>query len=149
MARSKVLRTTKYKLAEIKETKPELFEEINTLFSEFERYKVALVEEHRKVAEAIADYDISRAMATKSIGKLLRKSGEAFPMVQVEPNVWVYRNKEGEVMFELAFTERDARNATRAQKAGLSREVQSEDGAELFESEEDNPGEDSPNGIGF
>lgn len=136
MPRNRVLRTTKYKLGEIKDKNPELFEEVDQLFVEFERYKTELVEEHRKVAEAIADFDISKAMATKSMGKLLRKAGDAFPMVKVEPSVWVYRNKDGEVIFELAFTERDYRNATRAQKAGLSREVQSEDGAELFEGDE-------------
>ncbi len=148
MARNRILRTTKYKLSEIKDSSPEIFEEVNHLFTEFERYKVDLVEEHRKVAEAIADFDIAKAMATKSMGTLLRKAGDAFPLVKVEPSVWVYRNKEGEVIFELAFTERDARNATRAQKAGLSREVQSEDGAELFEGD-DSEGSDKDEGLGF
>src|SRR5271163_3363454 len=127
------IRTTKYKLSEIKEKFPTEFEELQELFREFERYKTTLVEEYRKTAEAIADLDISKAMATKSIGKFLRKAGEAIPMVSVEPQWWVYRNKEGEIILESAFSERDYRNANRAQKAGLSREIQAEDGADLFE----------------
>lgn len=140
------IRTTKYKLVEIKEAHPEVFEECNELFREFERYKTALVEEYRKAAESLADLDISKAMATKSMGKFLRKAGEAIPMVSVEPQWWIYRNKEGEVILESAFTEREYRNAQRAQKAGLAREVQAEDGADLFE-EDETPDPDSS--LGF
>jgi hypothetical protein len=137
-----VLRTTKYKLSEIKESHPEDFTELNELFVEFERYKTALVEEYRKVAEAIADLDISKAMATKSIGRFLRKAGEAIPMVKVEPQWWIYRNKDGEVILESAFTERDYRNASRVQKAGLDREIQAEDAADIFENDGDDKHEE-------
>jgi hypothetical protein len=136
MARNRVLRTTKYKLSEIQEKFPDQFLELSELFVEFERYKTSLVEEYRKVAEAISDLDISKAMATKSMGKFLRQAGDSFPLVKTEPQWWIYRNKDGEIMLESAFSERDYRNASRANKASLSREVQSEDGADLFESEE-------------
>lgn len=142
MARNRVLKTTKYKLSEIKDKNPEIFEELNELFREFERYKTSLVEEYRKVAEAIADLDISKAMATKSMGKFLRKAGEAIPMVQVEPQWWIFRDKEGEIILESAFTEREYRNASRAQKAALSREIQSEDGAEMFENDAEGAAEE-------
>jgi len=137
------IHTTKYKLSEIKAKFPAEHEELEELFREYERYKTALVEEYRKTAEVIADLDISKAMATKSMGKFLRKAGEAIPMVSVEPQWWVYRNKEGEIILESAFSERDYRNANRAQKAGLSREIQAEDGADLFEGDDDDatPGE--------
>ena len=98
--------------------------------------------------EAVADFDISRAMTTKSAGRFFRKVGEAIGLVRVEPQWWVYRDKEGNIILESAFTERDYRNAARAQKAGLSREVQAEDGDGLFERDE----EDEKNGddnIGF
>ena len=81
------------------------------------------------------------------MGKFLRKAGESIPMVSVEPQWWIYRNKEGEVILESAFTERDYRNASRAQKAGLSREIQSADGAELFESEDADEKPEDP--LGF
>lgn len=142
MARQRVLRTTKYKLSEIKEQHPELYTELQELFREFERYKTTLVEEYRKTAEALADLDISKAMATKSMGKFLRRAGEAIPMVSVEPQWWIYRTKEGEIVLESAFTERDYRNATRAQKAGLDREVSSADGADLFETDGDHETEE-------
>jgi hypothetical protein len=61
----------------------------------------------------------------------------------------VYRDKEGNIILESAFTERDYRNAARAQKAGLSREVQSEDGAELFEQDETEDGKHEDESIGF
>lgn len=141
------IRTTKYKLLEIKAEHPEAFEELTELFREFERYKTTLVEEYRKTAEALADLDISKAMATKSMGKFLRKAGEAIPMVSVEPQWWIYRNKEGEIILESAFTEREYRNAQRAQKAGLAREIQSEDGAGLFEDDDEAPKE--PDALGF
>lgn len=145
--RSRVIRTTKYKLSEIQESHPETFESCQGLFREFERYKTTLVEEYRKVSEALADLDISKAMATKSMGKFLREAGEAIPMVKVEPQWWIYRDKDGNIILESAFTERDYRNASRAQKAGLSREVQAEDGADLFEQEDDSKGGDDP--LGF
>lgn len=147
MAKSRVLRTTKYKLKEIEGSHPEDFKELNELFTEFERYKTALVEEYRKVAEALADLDISKAMATKSIGKFLRKAGEAIPMVKVEPQWWIYRNKDGEVILESAFTERDYRNASRVQKAGLDREIQAEDAAGIFENEDDEKTDDDRMGF--
>ena len=146
MARNRVIRTTKYKLEEIKESHPEVFTDLNELFTEFERHKTSLVEEYRKVSEAIADLDISKAMTIKSMGKFLRKAGEAIPMVKTEPQWWIFRDKEGKIILESAFTEKDYRNASRAQKAGLSREVQSEDGADLFESE-DTPDETGPMGF--
>lgn len=145
--RNRVLRTTKYKLSELAKEHPDVHTELQTLFHEYELYKAGLVEEYRKVAEAIADLDISKAMATKSVGKFLRKAGEIIPMVKVEPQWWLYRTKDGEIILESAFTEKDYRNATRAQKAGLNREVQSEDGAELFETEDDEKHEDEA--IGF
>lgn len=147
MARQRVLRTTKYKLSEVKEKFPELHEELEGLFREFERYKTSLVEEYRKTAEALADLDISKAMATKSMGKFLRKAGEAIPMVAVEPQWWIYRNKEGEIVMESAFSERDYRNASRVQKAGLNREIDAEDGKELFETDGDSPEVDDPSGF--
>lgn len=147
MGKSRTLRTTKYKLSEIETSHPEIFQESSELFREFELYKTSLVEEYRKVAEAIADLDIAKAMATKSMGKLLRKAGEAMPLVKTEPQWWVFRDKEGNIILESAFTERDVRNASRAQKAGLSREVQSEDGAELFEGDDDE--NDDKGGMGF
>lgn len=147
MARSKVIRTTKYKLSEVKDMTSDVKEELVGLFTEFERYKTALVEEYRKVAEAIADLDISKAMATKSMGRFLRKAGETIPMVRVEPQWWIYRDKEGEIILESAFTERDYRNASRAQKANLGREVQSEDGIDLFETEDSEKHDDDH--IGF
>jgi len=138
VARSnRVIRTTKYKLNDLKFETPEQKTELEGLFREYERYKAGLVEEYRKVAESIADLDISRAMATKSIGKFLRQAGEVLAMVKVEPQWWVYRDKDGNIILESAFTERDVRNANRAQKAALSREVQAEDGADLFETEDD------------
>jgi len=137
MARNRVLRTTKYKLSEIEQKSPDQFQELTELFIEFERYKTSLVEEYRKVAEAVSDLDISKAMATKSMGKFLRQAGDAFPLVKTEPQWWIYRNKDGEIVLESAFTERDYRNASRANKASLSREVQSEDGADLFENDEE------------
>jgi len=133
----KVLRTTKYKLTEIQAEHPEEFSELSDLFREFERYKTTLVEEYRRTSEAIADLDISKAMATKSMGKFLRKAGAVIPMVATEPQWWIYRNKEGEIILESAFTERDYRNANRAQKANLNREISSEDGVEMFEQESD------------
>ena len=142
------IRTTKYKLSEIKAAHPESFEELTELFNEFERYKTTLVEEYRKTAEAIADLDISKAMATKSMGKFLRKAGESIPMVSVEPQWWIYRNKEGEIILESAFTEREYRNAARAQKAGLAREIQAEDGADLFE-DDDADGKTDGDPLGF
>lgn len=147
MARQQRLRGTKYKLTDIQKEHPQEFEELTEMFREFETYKTSLVEEYRKAAEALADLDISKAMATKSMGKFLRKAGESIPMVSVEPQWWIYRNKEGEVILESAFTERDYRNASRAQKAGLSREIQSADGAELFESEDADEKPEDP--LGF
>lgn len=148
MARNRVIRTTKYKLSEIKDSHPEIYQEATELFVEYERYKTTLVEEYRKLQEAVADFDISRAMTTKSVGRFFRKVGEAIGLVKVEPQWWVYRDKEGNIILESAFTERDYRNATRAQKAGLSREVQSEDGAELFEQDEEE-GKHEDESIGF
>lgn len=143
----RVLRTTKFKLDDYKTEHPEEHAELSELFREYERYKQTLVEEYRKTAEAIADLDISRAMATKSMGKFLRKAGNIIPMVAVEPQWWIYRSKEGDVVMETAFTERDYRNASRAQKAGLNREVQSEDGADLFESDTETEEHEEP--VGF
>lgn len=148
MARNRIIRTTKYKLSEIKDSHPEVFQEATELFVEYERYKTTLVEEYRKLQEAVADFDISRAMTTKSVGRFYRKVGEAIGLVKVEPQWWAYRDKEGNIILESAFTERDYRNATRAQKAGLSREVQSEDGAELFEQDEEE-GKHEEESIGF
>jgi hypothetical protein len=127
------LRTTKYKLTEIKADHPELFEELESLFGEFELHRIGMVEDYRKSAEVLADLDISKAMTIKSMGKFLRKAGEAIPMVKVEPQWWIYRTKEGEIILESAFTERDYRNAQRVQKAGLDREVSAEDADGLFE----------------
>jgi len=135
-------------LSEIKDSHPEIYQEATELFVEYERYKTTLVEEYRKLQEAVADFDISRAMTTKSVGRFFRKVGEAIGLVKVEPQWWVYRDKEGNIILESAFTERDYRNATRAQKAGLSREVQSEDGAELFEQDEEE-GKHEDESIGF
>lgn len=149
MARSnRVIRTTKYKLNELKFENDEQKTELEGQFREYERYKAGLVEEYRKVAEAIADLDISRAMATKAMGKFLRQAGEVLPMVKVEPQWWIFRDKDGNIILESAFTEKDVRNANRAQKAALSREVQTEDGADLFEQEEGDEKEES-GGIGF
>ena len=145
--RGRALHTTKYKLSEVKFQNEEQKKELEELFRELERYKGSLVEDYRRANEAIADLDVSRAMALKSQVKLLRLAGEVIPMVKVEPQWWVYRDKEGEVIFESAFTERDYRNASRAQKAGLSREIQSEDGADLFEKDEDE--HESEGHIGF
>lgn len=148
MSRSRPIRTTKFKLSELKFSGEEQQKELEELFREFERYKTTLVEEYRKVQEKIADLDISRAMATKSMAKFLRQAGEVLPMVQTEPQWWIYRNKDGEIILESAFTERDYRNASRAQKAGLSREVQSEDAAGLFETDESDDKEDDSH-LGF
>jgi hypothetical protein len=134
-------------LDEIKSEHPDQFTELSELFTDFERYKTSLVEEYRKVAEAVSDLDISKAMTTKSMGKFLRQAGDSFPLVKTEPQWWIYRNKDGEIILESAFTERDYRNASRAQKAGLSREVQSADGADLFENDEDE--KDDSNPLGF
>lgn len=145
---NRLIRTTKFELDSIKESHPEIHAEVSRLFTEFNRYKASLVEEYRKVAEAIADLDISKAMATKSLGKLLREAGEAIPMVKVEPQWWVFADKDGKIVLETAFTERDARNATRAQKAGLSRELQAEDGRDLFE-QNDEDDDEKPHKLGF
>jgi hypothetical protein len=139
--RNRVLRTTKFRLSEIKGEFPDICKELEELFTEFERYKTSMVEEYRKAAEVLADLDISKAMTVKSMGRFLRKAGEAIPMVKVEPQWWIYRTKEGEIILESAFTERDYRNATRAQKAGLDREVQAEDADDIFEKEERPPEE--------
>lgn len=130
----RILKTTKYYLDEVKDE--EAVKQLEALFNEFEGFKQTMVEEYRKTAEALADLDISKAMATKAMGKFLRVAGSHIPMVAVEPQWWIYRNKEGKIVLESAFTERDIRNATRAQKAGLSREISSSDGAELFEDDD-------------
>lgn len=148
MARSnRVIRTTKYKLNDLAFENPEQKTDLEGVFREYERYKASLVEEYRKVAEQIAELDIARAMATKCMGKFLRQAGEVLAMVKVEPQWWIYRDKDGNIILESAFTERDVRNANRAQKAALSREVQAEDGADLFEADDNEKEDHDP--IGF
>lgn len=128
------IKTTKYYLSKDIEDAA-VRTELEELFGTLETNKRVAVEEYRKAAEVLADLDIARAKTMKAMGQFLRKAGDYIPMVAVEPVWWAYRTKEGEIVLECAVTERDIRNAQRAQKAGLAREVQSTDGEGLFEDE--------------
>lgn len=139
-------RTTKFYLSK-DITDDGLRTELEELFSTFENAKRTSVEEYRKAAEVISDLDIAKARTTKAMGQFLRRAGDAIPMVAVEPIWWIYRTKDGEIIMECAVTEREMRNAQRAQKAGLQREVSSSDANDMFERDDDD--DDKEDGPGF
>lgn len=143
--RRRPIKTTKYNLSK-EITDESAKQELTEVFGELETFKQRMVDDQRKAVEALSDYDISKAHATKRMVGFLRKAGEHIPMVAVEPIWWAYRTKDGDIILESAYTERDMRNAQRAQKAGLSREIQSEDSDGMFEQEDNS---DSDDDLGF
>ena len=140
---SKRIRTTKFVLSK-DVTDEGVRARLEELFDKLETSKRVSVEEYRKVAEAMADFDIAKAQATKSMGQFLRLAGGVIPMVAVEPVWWAYRTKDGEIILECALTERDLRNSQRAQKAGLQREVKSTDADGIFEDDDETEDVDEP-----
>lgn len=102
-------------------------------FLQVEGLRRIAVEKSRSAALAVAASRVAEANAVSAELEFLELAKEHFPMIATEALWQPYRDGNGKVIIESLFTSRDQRNATRAARVNLERQIDGDYG-EMFES---------------
>lgn len=131
----KAFKITRLKVSDIED--PELREKVQMAFMTVQGVRALEVEKRREANNAIQEANIAtgqRGIAENRMLSLVGDAGGQFDAVRTE-QVWFIFSKDGEIMLESPFTERDMRNAVRVQRANLEEQAERMDsqGDDLYE----------------
>jgi len=126
----RAFKITRLKVSDIEDV--DLRSKVMDAFINMQGCKAVEVEKQRIATDGALEAEIAtaqRGIATNKLLTLAGDAGGAFDAVRTE-RVWFIYPKDGDIILESPFTERDMRNALRVQRANLEKQAEQVEGGQ-------------------